>query len=459
MSACTSYPASRSRPSRNVSSIRNPHATTVPPSCSTSRHSVRAVPPVASRSSWTRTRAPLATASVCSSSASVPYSSMYSARTVSLGRLPGLRASTNPAPSSRASAGPSRNPRASAPMTTSTSGGARAQRPVTAASSPAGSASSGVMSLKPIPGCGKSGISRTRARRSTATAARRLADDLAQVPDEQQVLQVRRHRGEVLERLDRLLAALGVARAQRRGEDLLQQRRLAVGRRAERAQVAPADAVACQLGHRADDLALGLVVVLGPGADLALDAPVLLELGDQPRLGAGVLDDVLQRVKRPAGRRGARRPALAPRAGTVAAGRGDLALGDPPGRELLADHAQRQELVSLQAQDRAQALDVAGAVEAIAARRAPRGHQLLVLQVADLRDRDVRELLDERLAHGADRHRLAGGVGFGLVLLGHGDGFVGDRHGHWERKVSLNLPTCSSSPSSRRWDSMRWRLT
>ena len=68
--------------------------------------------------------------------------------------------------------------------------------------------------------------------------------------------------GEVLQRLDRLLAALGVARAQRRGEDLLQQRGLAVGRGAEDAQVAPADAVAGELGDRADDLALGLVVVL-----------------------------------------------------------------------------------------------------------------------------------------------------------------------------------------------------
>ena len=96
---------------------------------------------------------------------------------------------------------------------------------------------------------------------------------------------MRRHGGEVLERLDRLLAALGIARAQRRGEDLLQQRRLAVGRRAEDAQVAPADAVARELGDRADDLALGLVEVLDPGAQLALDDAVLLELGDELQIG------------------------------------------------------------------------------------------------------------------------------------------------------------------------------
>src|SRR3954449_8207359 len=167
-SAWTSYPSSAARPLRNASSIRNPHPTTVPPSCSTSRHSVRAVPPVARRSSCTSTRAPLATASVCSSSASVPYSRTYSARTVAAGSLPGLRASTNPAPSSRARAGPSRNPRASAPMTTSMSGGATSASPVTAASRPFGSARTGVMSLNPMPGLGKSGISRMRSSRFTS---------------------------------------------------------------------------------------------------------------------------------------------------------------------------------------------------------------------------------------------------------------------------------------------------
>src|ERR671926_1752765 len=88
------------------------------------------------------------------------------------------------------------------------------------------------------------------------------AGDVAQVPDEQQVLEVGRDRGEVLERLDRLLATVRVARAERRGEDLLEQRRLAVGRGAEHAQVAAADAEARELGHRADDLLLGVVVVL-----------------------------------------------------------------------------------------------------------------------------------------------------------------------------------------------------
>src|SRR5207244_11264362 len=108
--------------------------------------------------------------------------------------------------------------------------------------------------------------------------------------------EVRRDGREVLQRLDGLLAPLGIPGPQRRGEDLLQERGLAVGRRAEDAQVAPADAVARQLGDGADDLALGLVVVRRPGARLALDDAVVLQLLDQRRRGARLLENVLERV-------------------------------------------------------------------------------------------------------------------------------------------------------------------
>src|SRR5205823_281552 len=74
--------------------------------------------------------------------------------------------------------------------------------------------------------------------------------------------------------------------------------------------------------------------------------------------------------------------------------------------ELLADHPQRQELVALEPEDRAQALDVDGRVEPVAALGAARGEELLVLEIADLRDRDVGELALELLADGADRERL-----------------------------------------------------
>ena len=81
-----------------------------------------------------------------------------------------------------------------------------------------------------------------------------------------------------------------------------------------------------------------------------------------------------------------------------------------PGRvELVLDHAQRQELVALQPQDRLQPLEVGLAEQPVAALRAPRRQQPLVLEVADLRDRDVRELVDEPAHDLADaKQPLAG---------------------------------------------------
>ena len=89
--------------------------------------------------------------------------------------------------------------------------------------------------------------------------------------------------------------------------------------------------------------------------------------------------------------------------------------------ELLADHAQRQELVALEAQDRLQPLEVLGAEQAVAALRAPRSEQPLVLEVADLRDRDVGELLAQAAHHLSDPERAlamprcGGRLSFGLM--------------------------------------------
>jgi len=91
-------------------------------------------------------------------------------------------------------------------------------------------------------------------------------------------------------------------------------------------------------------------------------------------------------------------------------------------RQFLANYAQGQELVTLQAQDRAEAHDIGGREQAIATCCAPRSEQLLVLQVADLRDRDVGELTLELLADGADREGLAspaGSAGLSSVLDAH----------------------------------------
>src|ERR1700722_1819470 len=158
------------------------------------------------------------------------------------------------------------------------------------------------MSLKPIPGLGKSGISRISGRRGGRADIPSMgidsAGDLAQVADQQEVLQVGRHGREVLERLERLCAPLRVARAQRRSEDLLEQVRLAVGRGAEDPQVAPAYAVARELGDGADDLALGLGEVAHAAALLALDQAVLFELAYELRIGLRLLQHVIERIQR-----------------------------------------------------------------------------------------------------------------------------------------------------------------
>src|SRR5690348_5096380 len=102
------------------------------------------------------------------------------------------------------------------------------------------------MSRKTMPGFGKSAISRMCPRRPAVIRGASLlpaTDDLPQVADEQQVLEVRRDGGEVLERLQRLGPARLVARAQGRGQDRLQQVGFAVGGCAEHAQVAAGDAV------------------------------------------------------------------------------------------------------------------------------------------------------------------------------------------------------------------------
>ncbi len=80
------------------------------------------------------------------------------------------------------------------------------------------------------------------------------------------------------------------ARAQRRAEDLLDQGRLAVGGGAEDAEVAAVDAEAGELGRGADDLEVGLIEVLLTVLLARMDDPELLELADQLRLGAGLLD-------------------------------------------------------------------------------------------------------------------------------------------------------------------------
>jgi len=123
-----------------------------------------------------------------------------------------------------------------------------------------------------------------------------------------------------------------------------------------------------------------------------------------------------------------------------------LAFARPGNRQFVADHAQRKELVALEAQDRHQALDVLLAEEPVAAAGPLRAEQALVLEEADLGDRDVRELLAQAA------HDLADAEG---ALAPRGV----CRRAHRSTKIILYLPIWSSSPPSRRVLSMRRRLT
>jgi hypothetical protein len=201
---------------------------------------------------------------------------------------------------------------------------------------------------------------------------------------------------------------------------------LTVGRGAEDAQVAGADPDPRELVGGADDLAVGLVVDGLAVALLGLDDAEVFEFRHQLVAGAGLLDHLVEGEMGAGGvdeDRPPHRAAAGPPLGGAAA-EVDVAAR----RQLLADHAKRQELVALQAQDRAQALDIGLAVEAVTAGGAARVEQLLVLEVADLGDRDVVELALQDLADGADRQRLARAAG----RLGNAGLLLGDRH-HFSR--------------------------
>src|SRR2546423_7172322 len=194
------------------------------------------------------------------------------------------------------------------------------------------------------------------------------------------------------------------------------------------------DPVARELraGHRDVDVA-GRIALLAPFSP-RLEQAVVLELACQLRRDRSALAEPAQVELVVRFRDAPRR--LPP-----------AALLSRPGRrrELLADHPQRQELVPLKAQDRLQALDVVLAEEPVAALRAARRQQALILEVPDLGDRDVRELGLQAPADGADREQP-------LPL-----GCLRGRR-HFSRKVSLYLPIWSSSPFSSCPDSMRLRF-
>ena len=188
---------------------------------------------------------------------------------------------------------------------------------------------------------------------------------------------------------------------------------------------------------RRGDVRVALAVEPLAGFDARCEEAVLLELarerGVDPRAPAELREVELRLLRPEPGR-----PAPLPlgRAGAR--------------RELLADHPQRQELVALQEQDRLEPLHVLLAEEPVAAARALRRQQALILEVADLGDRDVREVGLQARAHRADRVQA-------WLLLFAAVGGGGRRHRR--RKVRRYLPICTSSSSSRSVDSIRFLFT
>src|SRR5436190_2959756 len=206
-----------------------------------------------------------------------------------------------------------------------------------------------------------------------------MRGDLAEVAPEEQLGELLRYLGEGLELLDAGLAPLRIARAQRGRHELVQQSGLPVGRRAERAQVACGQPVARELGACDRDLDVpGLVMTVAPFAP-RLEQAELLQLPRQLRRDRRALAQLaeIELVILLADRRSA---AAAP-----------FLAGARRRCQLLPDHAQWEELVALEAQDGLEPLDVVVAEEPVAALRPARSEQALVLEVADLRDRDVRE--------------------------------------------------------------------
>src|SRR4051794_19063717 len=108
------------------------------------------------------------------------------------------------------------------------------------------------------------------------------------------MLQMPADRRQALQVLDRLLAASLTARAQCRADELLEQRRLAIRRTDEDAQIATSDAESRQLRGSADDLQIGLVIDRPSIAAIGLDDAEFLELA-QKRLGhPGLVEQLLR---------------------------------------------------------------------------------------------------------------------------------------------------------------------
>ena len=343
---------------------------------------------------------------------------------------------TKPQPSSRASARPRMKPRASAPTTRSGSAAAPTPPGSTIACAGASVREQRHDVLEDDSrAAGSPGRSRTTrsqveyvsrrvdaSRRRAAAARARRAGGRAPAP-------ARRASGGPRARL----APLRVARAQRRRDELLEQARLALGarcgtsagagRRSRSARAARRRPRSRRRSRRRAARPPSTRGASRPNSSSSRASSASISARSQSSSGRA---RPRARQRRPAG--AACGPPLRPRASSCRITRS--------GR-----NSSR-----CSSQDRLEPLDVLLAEQPVAALRALRREQALVLEVADLRDRDVRELRLQPPADGADRGRR----GCCAALVG-----CGRRRAHRRRKVRRYLPIWSSSPSSSSADSMR----
>src|SRR5438105_206158 len=283
-----------------------------------------------------------------------------------------------------------------------------------------------MMSLKIIPGCGQSGTSRIFVVRSTR---RNLRDEAAQVAPEEALREVLRQLAERLQVRSSLPTPLGVPRADRGCDDRLEQVGLAVGGCSELAEMSRREPEARQLAARRRNVEIRLGVQAVAALDPRLEQAEVLQLTGELRIDACAVAE-LSEVE------------LALLVGKTARLAPASFLRERRGK-LLANHAERQELVPLQPEDRFEPVDVVLRKKPVAALRSLRRDQPLALEVANLGDRDVRELRLQPITDGADRQQPLASACLGCAH---------------RRKVSRYLPICSSSPSVSAPDSMRRRL-
>ena len=149
--------------------------------------------------------------------------------------------------------------------------------------------------MKTIPGLGKSGTSRTRSRRSSV--APEVTADLplreqAQLAPEEEPRELLRRLGERLQVVEAGLAPLGVARAERGRDELLEQAGLAPGRVPEGAEVPGVDPVLGEPAAGGGDLGVALAVEPLAALDARREQAVLLERARERRVDAGALAEL-----------------------------------------------------------------------------------------------------------------------------------------------------------------------